>query len=158
MTKTYVRSADSADFSTLLSIDRGSFPPGIAYSSAELSYFMRRPGAQTLVAEIDGEIVGFILVDVSPRRKAANMVTLDISARHRRKGYATELFLKSERVLIELAIERYELQVDVENASAIAFYRKHGFEMERTLKRYYANGNDAYFMSKALPSSVDKSS
>lgn len=150
MAKTLVRNAASADFPTLLKIDKASFPPGIAYDFVELSYFMRRKGARTLVAEVDGDIVGFLLLEIMSRRKAATLVTIDIRAEHRRKGYGTELLARSEQVLREAAILRYELQVDTANADAQVFYRKHGFVIVNTLKGYYANGNDAYLMAKEI--------
>jgi ribosomal-protein-alanine N-acetyltransferase len=150
MTKTLVRNAASADFPTLLKIDKASFPPGIAYDFVELSYFMRRKGARTLVAEVDGDIVGFLLLEIMSRRKAATLVTIDIRAEHRRKGYGTELLARSEQILREAAILRYELQVDTANADAMVFYRKHGFVIVNTLKGYYANGNDAYLMVKEI--------
>ncbi len=69
MVKTLIRRAVSSDFPTLLRIDESSFPAGIAYDFSELSYFMQRAGAHTLVAELNGEIIGFILVDIVPRGK-----------------------------------------------------------------------------------------
>src|SRR5262245_38105810 len=150
MTKTLVRNAVSTDFPTLLKIDKASFPPGIAYDFVELSYFMRRKGARTLVAEVDGDIVGFLLLEIMNRRKAATLVTIDIREERRRNGYGTQLLDHSEHILREASISRYELQVDTENASAVGFYRKHGFAIVNTLKRYYANGNDAYLMVKEI--------
>jgi ribosomal-protein-alanine N-acetyltransferase len=150
MTKTLVRNAVSADFPTLLKIDKASFPPGIAYDFVELSYFMRRKGARTLVAEVDGDIVGFLLLEIISRRRAATLVTIDIRAERRRNGYGTKLLDHSEQILREAAVSRYELQVDTANASALEFYRKHGFAIVNTLKRYYANGNDAYLMVKEI--------
>jgi len=150
MPKTRVRQAASADFPTLLNIDKASFPPGIAYDSAELSYFMRREGAETLVAEENGEIVGFLLVDILARRRTATLVTLDVCEAHRRNGFATELFTVSEKILRDREIKRYELQVDVSNSVAIDFYKKHGFEIVRQLQRYYSNGHNAYLMAKTL--------
>jgi len=150
MTKTLVRNARNADFPTLLKIDKASFPPGIAYDFVELSYFMRRKGARTLVAEVDGEIVGFLLLEIMSRRKAATLVTIDIRAEQRRNGHGTELLDRSEQILREAAISRYELQVDTANTSAMEFYRKHGFAIVNTLKGYYANGNDAYLMVKEI--------
>src|SRR5437899_2350675 len=146
MPKTHIRQAISSDFPTLLSIDEASFPPGIAYDSSELSYFMKREGAETLVAEIDGKIIGFLLMEVRRRKKSATVITLDIVLERRRQGCASELFTASEEILRHRTIQRYELQVDVGNSGAIAFYQKHGFETVCSLKRYYPNGHDAYLM------------
>jgi ribosomal-protein-alanine N-acetyltransferase len=149
MPKTHVRTAVPSDFPTLLEIDQASFPPGIAYDSAELSYFMQRD-SETLVLERDGKLAGFILVEIRRRKKTATMITLDVRSECRRQGCATELFHASEEVLRQRSIQRYELQVDVENTPAIEFYKKHGFETICTLKRYYPNGNDAFLMTKRL--------
>jgi len=150
MAKTHVRPATPSDFPTLLEIDQASFPEGIAYDSSELSYFMRREGSETLVAEADGTIIAFILVEVRRRKKSATIITLDVREEFRRQRYATELLAASEQLLRERTVQRYELQVDVENTGAIEFYKKHGFETVGTLKRYYSNGHDAYLMIKPL--------
>jgi len=154
MAKTHVRNAVSSDFSTLLQIDKASFEPGIAYDSDELSFFMQRPGSHTLVAEVNGEIVGFLLIEIRRRKKSATMITLDVRKEHQRRGYATELVEASEHILLRRGIQRYELQVDVSNDGAIEFYRKRGFETAHTLKKYYPNGNDAYLMVKQLVKSA----
>jgi ribosomal-protein-alanine N-acetyltransferase len=150
MPKTHVRPANDSDFPILLQIDQASFPPGIAYESSELSYFIQRDGSETLVIESEGEILGFILVEVRRRKKSATMITLDVRAEHRRHGCATKLLVASEEILRKRRVQRYELQVDVDNSPAIEFYKKHGFETVCTLKRYYPNGNDAYLMVKRL--------
>jgi ribosomal-protein-alanine N-acetyltransferase len=150
MPKSHVRAAVPSDFPTLVKIDQDSFPQGIAYDSAELAYFMQRNGAETLVAEADGEIAGFILLEVRSRKKTATMITLDVRAEYRRRGVATELLSATEEILGKHKIRRYELQVDVQNSAAIELYKKHGFETICTLKNYYANAHDAYFMVKRL--------
>src|SRR5262245_18484269 len=106
MLKTHVRRAASKDFPTLLSIDQAAFPPGIAYDSEELSYFMERENAHTFVAEAGGRIVGFLLMEIVPRRKSATIITLDIPAEYRRNGYATDLLLASEETLKEHQVGR----------------------------------------------------
>src|SRR5262249_43079518 len=142
MPKTFVRPAMSSDFPTLLQIDQASFAPAIAYDSEELSYFIKKPGSETLVAEVDGEIAAFILVEVRRRSKAATMITLDVRQEYRRQGLATQLVAASEDILRKRLVQRYELQVDVENAPALEFYKKHGFEIVCTLEGYYPTGND----------------
>jgi ribosomal protein S18 acetylase RimI-like enzyme len=126
MVKTVIRHAVTADFDTLLKIDQASFARGVAYSAAELAYFMNRDGAETLVLEEDKQIVAFIVLEVHETRRSA------------------------EAILSDYGVEGYNLQVDVTNRAAINFYKKHGLRIVRTLRHYYANGNDAYLMVKEL--------
>ena len=156
MAKTLIRRAKQADFPRLLAIDQASFPPGISYDSSELSYFMKRTNAETIVLEHNGEIAAFLIVEMNLRRSIATMITVDVVERFRRLGYGARLVHRSEELLIRAGIKRYELQVDVENEAAIAFYRKHGFRRSGTLKRYYDNGHDAYVMVKTLRASVEE--
>jgi ribosomal-protein-alanine N-acetyltransferase len=150
MMKTLIRHATSSDFSALLEIDVASFPSGVAYDSVELSYFMNRPGAETIVLEADGAVAAFLIMEVHRNRRFATVVTLDVKNGHLRQGYATQLIERSEEILADYGVEVYDLQVDVSNAGAIRFYERHGFEPVRRLKHYYANGNDAYLMVKDL--------
>lgn len=150
MAKTLIRRASAADFNTLLEIDQASFPSGVSYDALELSYFMNRSCAETIVLEEDGQIVAFLVLEVHRTRRSGTIVTLDVRQAYRRKGYATRLLNRSEDILSDFGVEAYDLQVDVTNHGAIRFYKKHGFETVRTLRRYYANGNDAYLMVKEL--------
>jgi ribosomal-protein-alanine N-acetyltransferase len=150
MAKTLIRHARPADFDTLLEIDAASFPGGVAYDAAELSYFMDRNGAETLVVEDDTGIVAFLIMEVHTTRRSATIVTLDVCETHRRSGHGTQLLSRAEDMLTDYGVEFYDLQVDVTNSAAIRFYKKHGFGTVRTLRNYYANGNDAYLMVKEL--------
>jgi [ribosomal protein S18]-alanine N-acetyltransferase len=150
MAKTLIRHAVTADFGTLLEIDQASFAGEVAYSAAELSYFMRRAGAETLVLEENGEIVGFLILEVHNTRRTGTIVTLDVRATHRRNGYGSRLLKRAESILADYGAEAYDLQVDVTNKKAISFYKKHGFRRVRTIPHYYANGNDAHLMVKEL--------
>ena len=50
-----VRQYRLEDFNTLWAIDQLCFDPEIAYSRYELQVYLRRPGAFTLVADMDGQ-------------------------------------------------------------------------------------------------------
>ena len=150
MAKTLIRHAAREDFETLLEIDEASFPGGVAYDANELAYFMSRAGAETIVAEEDGQIVAFLIMEVHRTRRTATIVTLDVRENHRRSGYGTQLLKRSEEMLGDFGVELYDLQVDVTNRNAIRFYKKHGFSIARILPKYYANGHDAYLMVKDL--------
>jgi ribosomal protein S18 acetylase RimI-like enzyme len=53
-----IRQFKKADFPTLWQIDQACFEPQLAYSQAELAFYMRRPGSFTLVAEEEAAIEG----------------------------------------------------------------------------------------------------
>jgi ribosomal protein S18 acetylase RimI-like enzyme len=149
--KTLIRHSTSRDFPVLLSIDQACFPPEVAYDFMDLKHMMSRAGAETLVLEEGDEIRGFLLMDIDQRRKTATLVTLDVLAEHRRKGYASALFSRSEEILRSYGVQQYHLQVDVSNGGAIAFYRRNGFKEERLLRKYYPGSRDAWQMVKTLP-------
>ena len=150
MPKTLIRHAVGEDFHVLLEIDEASFPRGVAYDANELAYFMNRDGSETIVLEEDSSIVAFLIMELHRNRRSATIVTVDVRENVRRKGYGSRLLLRAEEILKDYGIEFYDLQVDVSNRKAILFYKKHGFNIVRTLRRYYANGNDAYLMIKDL--------
>lgn len=150
MPKTLIRHALGRDFDSLLEIDEASFPGGVAYDAVELAYFMNREGAETIVAEEDGRIVAFLIMEVHRTRRTATIITLDVRESHRRSGYGSQLLKQSEKMLADYGVELYDLQVDVGNLGAIGFYKRHGFRTVRTLPNYYSNGHDAHLMVKEL--------
>jgi ribosomal-protein-alanine N-acetyltransferase len=42
------------------------------------------------------------------------------------------------------------LEVRVSNDVALSLYKRTGFEVERTIREYYSDGEDAYIMSKKI--------
>ena len=153
MTKTLIRHAIPADFESLLALDVSSFAGGVAYDASELAYFMNHEGAETIVVEVNGTIVAFLIMEVHGTRRRATIVTLDVCENERRNGFGSQLLKRSEEMLLNYGVEAYDLQVDVTNRPAIAFYRKHGFKTIQTLTNYYANGHDAFLMMKELAGS-----
>jgi ribosomal protein S18 acetylase RimI-like enzyme len=43
------------------------------------------------------------------------------------------------------------LETATENEAGVAFWQRHGYRIEATLKRYYLRRMDAYEMRKILP-------
>lgn len=148
-----IREAIRPDFPTLLSIDHECFAQNIAYDAEELTYFMNRRHSRTLVAEVDRQIVGFLLDDIEALHNGppvATLVTLDVLEFMRRSGIGTALLGHSERTLREKEVSRYQLQVDITNSTAIEFYKRAGFVILKTLESYYGDGTDAFLMEKML--------
>ena len=173
------------DFERLWQIDQMCFPPGISYTQMELSGFITRRNAITLVADVaesssnhhklpistlqpgdglksdapqltkaaaaDTSIVaGFIVAHVV-HGKTGRILTLDIIPAVRRLGLASLLMNECERRLRSAGCQGIYLETAVNNGPALRLYRKHGFQILRTLPDYYASHSlDAFLMGKFL--------
>jgi len=113
-----------------------------------------QPGRRWLVACIDEQICGnlCLAVEQNPRRSHVTTFGIAVSADFQGRGVASALM--SEMVALcdnWLRIERIELSVFVDNAPALAVYRKFGFEVEGTAKGYalrHGEYVDSYFMAR----------
>ena len=113
-----------------------------------------RPGIKQLVACIDGDVVGHLTIDVQqrPRRSHVADFGICVDSRWKNRGVASALM----REMIEmcdnwLRVDRIELTVFIDNSPAIKVYKKFGFEIEGTGKKYaLRNGEyvDAYYMAR----------
>jgi Acetyltransferases len=138
-----------ADFEQLFELDQRCFPEAIAYSRAELAHYLRAKTAICLLACESGALLGFILGDVTPRG-SGHIVTLDVRPEARRIGLATTLMQGLQDRFRSLSCRAILLEVAVNNRSALAFYKKHGFSVLKTLRRYYPGGLDGLLMGKNM--------
>jgi [ribosomal protein S18]-alanine N-acetyltransferase len=147
-----LRSYDPQDFATLHRLDQRCFPPGISYSKTMLRYFLKLPTADGTVAEDAAKIVGFILTEENP--PLAHVITLDVAESHRRQGVGSALLAESERNLALRGVRTILLETATDNEAGVAFWQRHGYRIEATMKRYYLRRIDAYEMRKILPGSA----
>lgn len=145
-----VRDFRQQDFTCLWEIDQECFPPGIAYSRLELLHYIRRMGAFTFVAESDGEIAGFSVAERT--RKTGHVITLDVRENFRRMGIASTLMDSVEERFLSLTCNVSLLETAVNNIGAIAFYKRRGYTVLKTIPRYYERNLDALLLGKKLSS------
>ncbi len=168
----------ATDFDRLWQIDQACFAPGVAYSQMELSGFVTRRNAITLVAERapagqhwelqpshpgkgsrDGaptpsnpskdSIVGFAIAQ--PYKKHGRILTLDILPEARRSGLGSKLMLACEERIRQRGCTEMYLETAVDNEAALKLYHRLGYRVLRTLPGYYhATGLDAFLMGKEL--------
>jgi len=143
-----IRPYDDADFATLCRIDSESYAPEIAYSRRTMRAFLRLPGAECLVAEEDGEIQGFILTDRDG--PAGHVITLDVAPGARRRKIGTALVEAAHASLQRHGVREVDLETSTTNEAAVAFWKRHGYRECGVLPNYYQNGEDAYWMARAL--------
>jgi putative acetyltransferase len=107
-----------------------------------------------LVACVEGEIVGMLGLQAgsSPRRAHVGHIWMAVHDRWAGKGVGTALM----KAAIDLAdnwlnLSRLELTVYTDNEPALRLYKKLGFEIEGTLRKYaFRDGQyvDAYTMAR----------
>jgi len=157
-----VRDHRPEDFTTLWEIDQACFLPGIAYSQSELKTYMRRWGSFTLVAEAAADnqsnramaqIMGFLVAE-SGRRGVGHIITIDVRPETRQSGVGSALLVAAEARLRAAKNSAVRLETAVDNASALAFYKHHRYDVIETVPRYYSNGVDALVLKKNLFPSV----
>jgi len=160
--KIEIRRAEPDDFQAIHEIH--SQPKAIwgtlqvPYSSAEKwkKRLAEQPeGLVALVACVDGKVVGnlgLFVQDRSPRRRHVGELGMAVHDDWQGRGVGTALL----EAAVELAdrwlnLSRLELTVYTDNEPAIELYRKFGFDVEGTLRRYaFRDGSfvDAYAMAR----------
>jgi ribosomal protein S18 acetylase RimI-like enzyme len=75
----------------------------------------------------------------------------------RRRGVGAALLQKNESNLVARGVRSILLETAITNEAAVAFWQRHGYRIEATLKRYYLGRLDAYEMRKILPAPVKTS-
>lgn len=113
-----------------------------------------RPGVSSLVAVRGEELVGQLGLEVfqSPRRRHVATFGMGVKASARGTGVGSAL-LSAAIDMCEnwMNVSRIEVEVYTDNEAAIGLYRKHGFEIEGTCRRYaFRNGVyvDAHVMAR----------
>ncbi|MBI3895690.1 MAG: ribosomal protein S18-alanine N-acetyltransferase [Acidobacteria bacterium] len=144
-----IREYQPADFPTLCTLDRLCFPEGIAYPAEEMALGLEQHGAFALVAEISGQVVGFILAH-RRGRQWGHIITIDVHPQFQHQGLGARLMELAEQRLSKSGAIRLLLEVWVENRIAIQFYEKRGYAVRQVLSNYYRDGSDAYLMEKNL--------
>lgn len=155
-----LRDFRTEDFEVLWRIDQRCFPPGIAYPRRELAAYIQHRGSFTIVAEAAANpsaIAGFIVAEAS-RRGVGHIITIDVLPGSRRSGLGSMLLAAAEARLHHAHSHTVVLETAVDNASALAFYKRHLYSVVKTLPRYYSNGVDALVLEKDLHSTAQPAS
>ena len=149
----------------MLAIDHECFVPGIAYSRGEMQSYVERRGSFGVIAEPTAEaleklqkskvkigphkIAGFIIVEVPPKNYG-HIITIDVREAYRRFGLGSLLMAKAEERVRNKDGFMMALEVAVNNAAALSFYKKHKYTVVKTIPRYYARELDALLLTKRL--------
>jgi ribosomal-protein-alanine N-acetyltransferase len=143
-----LRSYQPADFETLYRIDQACFPKGIAYGRSDLKNYLASPDAHCLLAELSGDVAGYILAGRSG--EIGHVITLDVPEPYRRRKTGSVLLGAAEQDVATKGGKIMVLETATDNKPGIAFWNKHGYRQFVTIKNYYGRGLDAFRMHKLL--------
>ena len=93
------------------------------------------------------ELQGFIVAHCGA---SGHVITIDVGANSRRSGVGSLLLQRAEERMRAAGCVAVGLEAAVDNATALAFYKRHGYYVVRTWPRYYSNGVDALVLKKDL--------
>ncbi len=117
-----------------------------------------------IVAEADGEIVGYIMCRIETGipsfkllgiTKKGHVISVAVLPSHHRKGIGYALIREAMQAMVNYKAKECYLEVRESNLSAIHLYKKLGFETARTLRNYYADGEDAFVLAIHLSRSIE---
>ena len=137
-----IRRLTYSDLPQVVAIERRSFPA--PWSLAMFVLELSKPTGICLVAEVEGEIAGYLVC--SRYDTVGHVMNVSVDPERRRRGIASTL-IDDLLVAVGDPYARYTLEVRASNTSAIALYERHGFKAAGLRRRYYQdNGEDAVIM------------
>lgn len=149
-----IRRAGREDLEALFALDRVCFRPGIAYSVAELQYFLFHARSASVLAEDATGILGFAIVQFGLVRgqRVGHIITIDVDPGLRRSGVGRVLMDSLLDLCREQKAGLLRLEVAVDNDAAIAFYRHFRFRETGRIPGFYMGRLDALTMERELSS------
>jgi ribosomal-protein-alanine N-acetyltransferase len=100
------------------------------------------------VAVDNEQVIGYTLGSCIANE--LHITNIAVDAGYQRRGVGLSLLKKLEGVAVERECNFAYLEVRTSNTAAINMYKKYGYGILYTRKRYYIDGDDAYVMHKEL--------
>ena len=141
-----IRQGTLSDVQAIMALEQGSIEH--PWESKAIETLITDSNKTCLIAELDGTIAAYVGAEsVLDESNIGNIVT---HKDYRGRGIATQLFDALLKKLKEQGIVKVFLEVEHDNAPAIALYEKSGFTKYGHRRDYYGPGKDAVLMSKEL--------
>lgn len=123
-----------------------------AWDTAAIEDLLALPTTHARGIRADNALVAFIIVQFIPPE--AEILTLATASSFQRRGLAGQLIDDLQNELAPQGLQKWLLDVAADNLSAVAFYRKKGFQEDGRRPGYYKRLEgtriDAILMSKPL--------
>jgi [ribosomal protein S18]-alanine N-acetyltransferase len=142
----------SQDFAQLYAIEEVCFEPADRFGRGYMQRLVNSSNTATWVAENDGQMAGFAIVEWRERKKriTAYIQTIEVSPESRGQGVGRELLAHIEDSSRAASAALIWLHVDAANTAAIRLYERHGYCCEGREENFYPGGRPALIYLKRL--------
>jgi len=146
-----MRQATVNDLEKLHEIERECFTAE-AFSKQLLTLLLQDANSVGLIVQINGEIAGFIIGVIHHIRgvKTGHVYTIDVAAKHRRRGVGEKLLNELEQIFARKGIQVCYLEARGDNVAALKLYKKQGYTEIEKLNDYYLEGVHGVRLQKRL--------
>ena len=140
------------DFAALYAIEESCFQPPLRFHRTYMRQLVQSAHAATWIAEEDGSMAGFAIVEWSRAHDVieAYIQTIEVASEQRRRGIGGELLRRAEDSARAAGARLIALHVHEANASALRLYEAHGYRPAGREEHYYARGQAALAAVKPL--------
>jgi ribosomal-protein-alanine N-acetyltransferase len=143
-----IRKALKRDLAQVIEVNKQSLPENYPMEFFEMT--LKSNPKLFLVAKKDRKIVGYIMSRAENSEKF-HVISLAVLPEYRHKHVATKLLDKTIKTMSNpLNVFCVYLEVRQSNFPAISLYKKFGFEVRKSLERYYNDGENAYLLLKTV--------
>jgi ribosomal protein S18 acetylase RimI-like enzyme len=144
-----LRPARAEDLDRLLLLENRCFEHD-RLSRRSFRHFLASDTASCLVAERDGELLGYVLVLFHGRTALARLYSMAVAPEHRSQGLGRVLLNAAEAVALDGGAAIMRLEVHPANFAAIALYRRAGYLEFGIYRGFYEDDSDALRMQHVL--------
>ena len=128
-----IRAGEPSDLSKILLLENEIFTD--PWTERMLADVFRAPHLRMLVAEENGEILGYATIGIV--MDEGELQNIGVSKKARRRGVGTGLMNRMMGLFEEAGVLRAFLEVRESNAPAIALYEGFGFQQVAKRNNYY---------------------
>jgi ribosomal-protein-alanine N-acetyltransferase len=156
------------DFDVLYALEEVCFEPPFRFSRSTMRALIQSPNTVTWIAEEDGHMVGFAIVEWAKRKSGvpgdrssslgcksevtAYIQTIEVAPEARGRGVGGELLGYIEGSARAAGARLIWLHVEAENSHATRLYEAQGYICKGMRENYYPQGRTALVYVKPLDS------
>jgi ribosomal protein S18 acetylase RimI-like enzyme/predicted double-glycine peptidase len=144
-----IRSASLADLDGLIALEKEAFVTD-RLSRRQLRYMLTRAQADTLLAECEGRVLGYVLVLYSRGTAVARIYSIAVTAQARGRGVGRTLIEAAEAAAWSQERAYVRLEIRRDNPASQALFERAGYRRFGVLSDYYEDHMEALRYEKSL--------